>query len=195
MNKTLKIAVVRHGQKDGDALTPLGERQIAAATKSLLNTIVFSRIAHSPFARTTKCAEIALEVRGETVVIDKDVDGLSFKQPFAEAYNSEMALYEKDLAIIKANGNTVAAGLKVGTYAQLARQNLSGYLLSLAETLQQNNQQSALCFSHSPYHTLAVPENQAGQIPYQGEEASCVIYTIADGQIANAQYIPCPPVE
>lgn len=195
MKQTVKIAVVRHGQKDGDALTSLGERQIAATTKSLLNTITFSRIAHSPFARTTRCAEIAMEVRGETVTIDKDVDGLSFKQPFAEAYNSEIALYEQDLATIKTNGNTVAAGLQVGTYAQLARKHLGQYLVELAQDLQEHGENCAICFSHSPYHTLAVPEDQAGQIPYQGNEASCVLYTIAGNEIISAEYIETPHVE
>jgi len=194
--KSVRIAVVRHGQKDGDALTPLGERQIAAATKVLLGKVQFFRIAHSPFNRTTQCATIAQNIRNHAaVLVDKDVDGLSFKKPFAKAYDSNMQIYEEELAVIQANGNTVAAGMRVSKYAPLASQQLSDYLVSLAKDLQKHKEKCAICFSHSPYHTLAVPEALADQFPYQGDEASCVLYTITDGQITDAQYLPCPPVE
>jgi broad specificity phosphatase PhoE len=200
--KNVEIAVMRHGNKNDDSLTPLGERQIKAAVKALFKRgFDFGHIAHSPTVRTRQCADIAqTAIKGHHFFVYREINGLSFEAPFAEAFDGDMEAYKKDLQKVVETGNTVAAAREINNYSHLARQHLSNYLFSFAEEIvnlgeKDLGRKQAICFSHSPFHTLAVPEKWAASVPYEAPEASCVVYTIQDGNIIDAEFILAPIVE
>lgn len=201
-SSAVKIAVMRHGNKDGDQLTPLGERQISVAVKALLkNGFDFGHIAHSPTVRTRQCADIVqTAIKGHHFFVYRGVEGLSFEAPFAKAFDGDMEAYKEDLQKIVETGNTVAVALQISTYAELAHSHLSKFLFVFAEEIanlgeRDLGRKEAICFSHSPFHTLAVPEKWAASVPYEAPEASCVVYTIQDGRIIDVEFVLAPPVE
>jgi broad specificity phosphatase PhoE len=197
---TIRIAVMRHGNKSDDSLTPLGKRQIKAALEALIaQGFNFKRVAHSRTVRTRQCANIAIDtikpIAG--IIFNGNEEGLSFDLPFAKAFNGKMAPFTAEFQAIKEAGNTVADALRFGTYAKRCHNHLTTYLLILAEEMKRSRENDAICFSHSPLSSLAVPKHQAAQMPYDIPEAACVIYTIDNnsGYISNAELVLAPPVE
>lgn len=203
---TVKIAVMRHGNKDGDKLTSLGERQVKAAVKALLKRgFDFGHIAHSPTVRTRQCSDIAqtaiMNHQQHHMFVYRAVEGLSFELPFSKAFQGDMEEYKEELKLIVEAGNTVSSALIISpAYASQARQYLRRFLFKFAEEIEgceekDLGRKEVICFSHSPFHTLAVPEEWAASVPYEAPEASCVVYTIQDGRIIDVEFILAPIVE
>lgn len=199
----VKIAVMCHGNNEGDELTPLGEKQVTAAVKNLIikRGFSFGHIAHSLTVVARQCADIAqATIKDHHFFVYREIEGLSVKNLLVEVFEGDMEAYEKDLQEIVEAGNTVAVALQRSAYADLAHFQLSKYLFGLAEEIanlgeKDLGRKEALCFSQSSFHTLAVPEKWAAFIKYGAPEASTVIYTIQDGSIINVELILAPPVK
>lgn len=188
---TITFYAVRHGNKDGDKLTPKGEAQIKASVELISNLEEkLDRIFHSKTNRTKQCATIAAPIVGKSRL--EEVDGLSVDKPFAEALKNDMSKYQVELEAIMSAGGHMAAALHLGKYPVAGREHFAKFLVELASQMEKEGKKTAIGFSHSPFCSLAVPEHQAETMPYDIGEADIVVYTIENGAIVDATHIPCP---
>ena len=189
---TQTIIVVRHGNKNGDNLTEKGAVQITTTVNALNAQHKISRILRSDTNRTKQCAEIASTIIGiNEITVDT---GFNPDKPFNAAYGSmeDLTQFKAEFGQIMAAGNTVATARTVGEYPKLARKHLGITLQMLAAEMRRAGQEAVIAFCHSPYTSLAAPENVANVIPYEIGEADAIIYTIEDGEIVNAEHMRCP---
>lgn len=188
-----QIVVVRHGEKAGDALTAKGAAQVFAAVENLKKSYDFNgqTIYYSGAHRTKQCALVASATLGSAITLEERRE-FNFDVPFKAALNSDMKLYNAELARINAAGGTIKQALKISDYARQARARLQAGLIRLAVITQGDGPE--LVFSHSPYTELAVPDDLTGTFPYVLGEADAVVYTITDGVITNAELIKAPQI-
>ena len=173
-----KIALIRHGNKEGDALTLLGELQIRNISQILLDCGYSPDIIlHSPTNRTRQCAQISKEVFGKAETPIQECSDLSPEAPIMQALGSEEA-FVLEMRMILGNGGTVADALRLGKYPAAGQQQLRKFLLGQSSPF-------AICFSHAPYSTLGVTSD----LPYCAPEASCAIYDVQNGVISLERFI------
>lgn len=189
----VKFYVIRHGNKDGDRLTELGQAQIMASVELIKkehNDI--SHVYHSKTERTQQCALLAALLLGRPFGMTAEADGLSVDKPFINSLGGDMDKFEQEHKIIMSTGNNVGNALHQGIYPFSARLHLGCFLLETAAKMEIQDEHCCIGFSHSPFCSLAVPDYQAETMPYDIGEADIIAYTIEDGIITDAKRIPCP---
>jgi hypothetical protein len=191
-----KVAVIRHGEKDGDRLTPKGAAEIFAITELLvkkkgINIGSSPRFICSGTLRTYQSAQIgfaAADIAGEEgKIIQKE--NFHFLRPFNQFLHGSMEELKAELAVINENGGTVAAALKISEYARCARELIS---IGIKEASFDHRGVDTIAYSHGEYLNLAVPMHQAAEIPYSIGSGSSVIYTVRSYEIISAEYVPNP---
>ncbi|MBI4426929.1 MAG: phosphoglycerate mutase family protein [Candidatus Magasanikbacteria bacterium] len=184
------VVVVRHGQKDGDALTPVGAMQIFAAVLALVKEykFQFSHLFYSGANRTWQAMQVAIAIVGKDAQAGLE-ELLNFQQIYKILGDDEQKRVLGDIPQIRAAGGTVANALELGgRYPTLARDRMTQAILKIADAMP--DECAALCFSHSPYAELAAPS--AGAMTYAIGEADAVEYRVKDGVIVSAALIPAP---
>ncbi|GEM_PF-4227428 len=179
------IDVLRHGNKNGDELTRLGEDQVTASAK-VLTMAPFQRIVYSGTNRTWQSGCIVQLIAGFSGRPEEDV-GFNFANLISP---DKRAATMAEIAQIQKDGDTVELALQVSEYARAGRNQLTGALLELAADMAAKNQTRAIVCSHSPYTELAVPN--PADFPYGLNEASWIRYVVEDGQIISATLNHCP---
>lgn len=180
------IIVMRHGQKDGDALTALGEHQVTASAK-LLALEKVDRIISSGANRTARSAAIVQHETGFQGECEVDTM-FNFVNLVGPTGGKDKLLNE--IAYVQANGDTVAIALETSEYARAARRQLTTALLTLANDMFGNGESLAVVCSHGNFSEMAVWNT--ADFPYGIPEASWVRYVIEDGQILMASLHQCP---
>lgn len=71
---TVRVRIRRHGDKDGDLLTPKGEEQITAAAKKNDANITWDLAAHSEMFRAQQTARLSLTATGQKLPDSKIVE-------------------------------------------------------------------------------------------------------------------------
>lgn len=182
---------MRHGQKEGDALAPVGFGQILAAVLALVgeeNKFVFSNLFYSGANRTWQAMQIAIAILGKSVQAGLE-ELLNFQQIYKVLGEDEQKRVLGDIPQIRAAGGTVANALELGgRYPALARERATSAIIKIADTLPDDC--AALCFSHSPFCEMAAPSPVA--MTYAIGEADAVVYRVKDGVIVSAALIPAP---
>ena len=185
MDKQITIDVLRHGNKNGDALTRLGEDQVEASAKLLVAT-PFQRIVYSGANRTWQAGCIVQLVAGFTDRPEED-KAFNFTNLIPPDKRDEVLA---EIAQVQASRDTVELALEVSEYARAGRLQLATALLALAGDMVIKGQTRAIVCSHSPYTELAVPN--PADFPYGLNEACWVRYVIEDEQIVSATLFHCP---
>ena len=183
------VIVGRHGEKNKDALTTRGAMQIygmALLVKEKFGAI--KKFRYSGANRTHQCATIsaaAMEVWD--AIITKD-PLFHFDVPFKAIFNSQMAPYEAELKVIVAAGGSMKEALEISEYTRVARKQITQAILEFAAT--EENGSVVTASSHGSYGEFAIPERQLKDFPYQIPMGSAIAYTVEDGVITNAEFIP-----
>lgn len=184
-NMKIVIDVLRHGNKNGDELTRLGEDQVTASAK-VLAMVPLQRIVYSGANRTWQSGCIVQLVAGFSGRPEED-EFFNFANLISP---DKRAATMAEIAQIQANGDTVELALQVSEYARAGRQQLTNALLALAADMAIKGQARAVVCSHSPYTELAVPN--PADFPYGLNEACWIRYVVEDGQILSAELNHCP---
>jgi hypothetical protein len=190
------VVVARHGDKSKekgvDALTPLGAMQIfglAQELKKLYGAIPI--VAYSGAKRTHQCANIAVTAMEsyKNTFVAEDSE-FHFNEPFELVFKSQMAPYLAECEKIKAAGGTMKEALEISEYTRVAKGYITKAILNFAEKAEAANESVVLAFSHGSYAEFAVPERQLKDFPYMIPMGSAIAYTVEDGVITNAEFIP-----
>lgn len=194
-----KVIVFRHGQKDSEGdLTAIGAAQIYEACVVLkrdYQLVPQRMIFHSGLLRTRQCALVAIAafLDGGMKVLPfvMKEEGLNFSAAFKEA---ELTLdeFKANREAIKEAGGMVSDALNY-RYPNIARRCITKGIQKIAAKLEEG--EVTVGVSHSPYFSLAVPLEFAGQFPYDPAEASAVVYTVSNkNEIIGAGFIKVPEI-
>ena len=181
------IVIIRHGDKNGDQLTPLGESQVVAQAEQLSKKFTFTRYLSSGRNRTNQTISLAISTHqdqpGKFTVLNKFDPTDLFMSFFSEG-----GLFEAELAKIQELGGTVGSAISISEYARKARRNMITSIVAVASDLEEG--QTALVAAHGFSTEMAVPNPH--EMPYGIDTADAVYYTVESEEITSAQLIRRP---
>ncbi len=186
------VVVFRHGNKNGDKLTPLGYAQIAADVTMLVEMGYtpedIAEILFSGANRTHQCAAVAQAVLGlwdSPLTVEK---GLNFVETFKETHNSDVTAFVAEMKKIAEAGGTIAHALEISDYAKKGRPIVTETVKEAAKRC--GYKKVSLDFSHGPWANLAAPIEMDYDIP----EATMVVYKVSNQRgILQTDYISRAP--
>lgn len=185
----VKILGMRHGEKDGDKLTALGQKQVFATGEKLKKQgFIFDKLVHSGKKRTEHSLRIFAEAMEMINLPLEKNDG--FFCYFGDQFFSSLDDSKAEMEKIQQAGGTLEAALKLSKYAQAIRRYIHGSIIDLASDMEKKNRKSALVFSHSPLIATASPVPE--KTPYGLYECDGILYTIAKGKITSFEIIRAP---
>ena len=197
--KTVRIFCIRHGQKDGDALTPLGERQVAAAAKMNLAGIDFSNggrhVAYaSEMTRAQQTAKVALGAIGCDCSVFQN-PGFGYQWAMKLPGGDSFGAVEKELGPNATVTDWLKAWVPAGAILGRFFGTMNG-LVDIALDIE-GDEVNFLVASHSPTCELAAALVDPN-FPRLGL-ADIVVYTFEakddDITMVSAEHLPCPPVD
>ena len=186
MNTQIIIDVLRHGSKNGDALTAVGEAQVEASAR-LLVSAPFQRLLYSGAVRTHQTSCIVQREAGVKFLPEENA-AFNFGNLIGPCGGREVVLAE--IAQVQATEDTVAFALETSAYARAARSQLRDALMALATDMVTKGQTRAIACSHGPYAEMAT--SNPGDMPYGINEGDWIRYVIEDGQILSTTLNRCP---
>jgi hypothetical protein len=189
------VIVARHGDKNkekgADALTPKGAMQIFGLTEEVKKRYGAIRlIGYSGAKRTRQCATIAAAAMELYDALITENPEFHFKDPFEMVFKSQMEPYLAECEAIKNAGGTMKEALEISEYTRTARECIVMAILNSAKKTEVAGESVILNFSHGSYAEFAIPERQLKDFPYQIPMGSAIAYTVEDGVITNAEFIP-----
>lgn len=200
---------MRHGEKDGDALTELGRRQVdASAVKHVFDN--FSRVMGtaevyaSEMNRARESAMIVLDLAPQlTVQLEPDktwppkAPEVTVKSGFGYAWIDEAKDGNETLGDVAARlqkdfGDKLTPQIWLNQFegAVKWRDCFVHEMLEAAKNAEEYN--SVVICSHDPIIALAANEYVRNLVI---GHADIVRYTIEDGRIVESTLLRCPPVE
>lgn len=185
------VDIVRHGQKNGDALTERGVEQIRATAIELTRAEGPRNVdlmVHSGANRTKEALAIIASSFGYDPMLAFPDEQFNFTNLITPAGGKDIVLAE--IAQVQANGDNVALALEISAYARLARYQITHAILALARDLIENGYERAVVTSHGPYAELAATNPE--QMPYGICEGDWVRYEIIDSTIVSSTLHRCP---
>lgn len=197
-SRTVTIDIMRHGQKDGDALTPLGYEQVRAATRlHVLGMPPPLYVHYSGAVRTLQTINTVVETAGwENVRCNPD-QGIHFDYSIAvtggiDAYNAAEAKITENWG--PRCVQTVSMWLATYPGSLILRGQVRYFLVWFASVM--SDGAYSICASHSPTSELACVEPVAMPIL---NEADIVRYTLRTDeaglmQVVGSEYLPCPAI-
>lgn len=196
-SSTCQIIIVRHGEKNGDALTEYGLKQIREQAYQLAEMHLLPDLALYSGAQRTKQAidamltvmDLPLEPRkAEELLLPIPV----IKHVYGDDMTAALASLKKDAEQVVAAGGMLDAALEYIEYARVGRNKLRDELVHMAVTMHQNGEKVALCASHSPWSELAAVN--PSEVPFGITEAAAVVYEIDPMKcdIVSSRYILGP---
>jgi hypothetical protein len=199
MEKTVQIIMMRHGDKDGDQLTPLGVRQIMEAALALKERgIQIDRFAWSGVHRAQQSFLIAMGILADRNINETPFEpesAFDYADTFQKCLDGDKGVFRAELVRIKKAGGSVAAACEVSEFARTSRWETTEAILSLAENMAINNDRCSLVLSHIPRCEMAVPHPE--NMEYCGlAPADAVIYVVDTEarEILSAEVIRAPEV-
>lgn len=186
------IVVMRHGNKDGEALSALGAMQVFAAVWNLVATLGYNfyRIVYSGIMRTwqsTMVAQAALRCHGDPLPMNGD-SRFCFEEAIRQVYGGSREEFDagctelRQLAKDKVSvGHVLAMGGKASRFAQIGREAVTAAILDIAGTMKDG--ESVLVLSHSGWLELASADQN---LPFAIGEADALVYTV----VGNHELIP-----
>lgn len=185
----VKILGMRHGQKDGDKLTPFGAQQIFAAGEALLDQDwKFDRLVHSG-AKRTKQSLYVLAAAMELFNLPLE-ENKGFHYSTGLHFHTSPGQFRAEMEKIQQANGTLTAALELSEYARFFREQISRTLLELAKDMEAKGQQAAVVISHSPIIVTASPYPDI--TPYGLFECDGILYTINDGFFSDLMIIRAP---
>jgi phosphohistidine phosphatase SixA len=185
----IQILGMRHGEKDGDKLTPFGEQQIFAMGEFLASKDwVFDRIIYSGAIRTRQSLNILIAAMKLFNLTPEENENFIYHDSNSFFPNADG--FKKEMEKIYHAGGTLQNALKQSHYARTLRKYITGSLLELAKDMKDKGQKKALVISHSPLIGLAAPNPDKS--PYGLYECDVIRYSITKGKITNSKIIRAP---
>jgi len=183
------VALMRHGEKDGDALTERGRKQIEAACEALGQILSFDRVLTSGARRTAQCGEIAIDTLSSSLRAEVN-DGLMFLETMNMVYGENATKKCLDeVAEVRMAGGGLISALEMSEYARRGRKVLTDAIIALAADMRAKGETTILGFSHSPWCELAAEPDTT---PYGLGETDTVLYFVQGDAIIGSVVIPGP---
>lgn len=194
---TRTVVAVRHPQKDGDAITPLGAQQAFAAAQALSQRYgEFAGILHSGANRTKQAATVMGAALGQYGMFGSRT-ALHFKTTLEATLGTVEAFTAEVAALKAANGGatpSLAFALERSKYASDGREVVAEAIIRAASEIKDG--QTIIVVSHSPWVELAMLDPMTA--PYGVGEADAVAYVVkydaarGNGRIISSEMIAAP---
>jgi broad specificity phosphatase PhoE len=182
----VQILGMRHGEKDDDKLTSLGEKQVLATGEKLKKQgFIFDKLVHSGKKRTEHSLRILAEVMELTNLPLERND--RFCYPSGKQFLPTVEDFRAEMEKIQQAGGSLDVALKTSEYARAVRRYIHGSIIDLAIDMRNKRQKFALVFSHSPLIATASPFPE--KTPYGLYECDGILYTVAKGKIISFEII------
>jgi len=185
----VQILCMRHGQKDGDKLTPEGAKQVFIAGEYYkAEGFQFDCIFHSGANRTQQSAYIILAALQEFYLPIRE--NRNFIYTVGKDYFETREDFEKEVDEINKNGGLLDYALKVSQYAKNVRLMIIRALQKIAKDMESNNHELALVIGHSPMIVTASSDPQ--NTPYGILECDSILYTLDNNEIIATETVRGP---